>query len=63
MKFIWSVVLLASILFSAAVPLFFGHGLAAHESSWFGYAGVCLVIAVALIFVQSRFRKDEPAHH
>ncbi|HUP88471.1 MAG TPA: hypothetical protein VM100_03940 [Longimicrobiales bacterium] len=62
MKFGWSIVLLLSILFSAAVPLFFGHGLAAHENAWFGYAGICFLIAAALFFVQKRFRADEHAH-
>ena len=57
MKFIWSVVLLASILFAAMVPLFFGHGLAAHETKFFGYAAVCLLITAALFFVQTRNRE------
>lgn len=61
MKFIWTVVLLASILVSAMVPLFFGHGLAAHEPKWFAYSGVCLLVAAVLLFVQIR-RADEAAH-
>jgi len=54
MKFIWSVVLLASIIFSVCVPLFFGHGLAAHEPVWFGVAGACLFLAAILFLVQRR---------
>ena len=57
MKFIWTVVLLASILFAALVPLFFGHGLAAHETKYFGFAAICLLITAVLFFVQFRNRE------
>jgi hypothetical protein len=64
MNVLWSVVLFASLAFSIAVPLFFGHGLIAHENKWFGMAAVCLLIAAALMFVQVRFRRDRGhVHH
>ena len=64
MNVLWSLVLFASLVFSIAVPLFFGHGLIAHDSKWFVLAAVCLLIAAALMFVQVRFRKDrEHVHH
>ena len=64
MNFLWSIVLLVSLCFSIAVPLFFGHGLIAHDSKWFVFAAICFVIAAALMFVQIRFRKDrDHAHH
>ena len=64
MKFIWSVVLLASIVCSVGVPMFFGHGLALHESKWFGYAAVLLVIAAVLFFVQrSAHTERDTVHH
>ena len=59
MKFIWSIVLLASVIFAVAGPIFFGHALVAGDGSWFGAAAVCLVIAAALFFVQKRFRTDD----
>jgi hypothetical protein len=64
MKFVWTVVLFASIVLAVAVPIFFGHGLAAHESKFFGYAAVCLVLAAVLFFVQRGVNADNnPAHH
>lgn len=63
MKFLWSVLLLVSLIFAMAVPLFFGHGLIEHGGPWFLAAGVCLVIAAALFFIQVRMRPDGPTHH
>jgi LPXTG-motif cell wall-anchored protein len=64
MNVLWSLVLLASVAFSIAVPLFFGHALIAHDNKWFMLAGLCLLIAGALMFVQVRFRRDrEHVHH
>ena len=64
MKFVWTVVLLASILFSVAVPMFFGHALASEEGrgAWFGAAAVCLAIAAVLIFIQRRVNPDNVPH-
>lgn len=64
MNVLWSLVLLASLIFSIGVPLFFGHGLIAHDSKWFVLSAICLLIAGALMFVQVRFRKDRGhVHH
>ena len=64
MNVLWSLVLLATVAFSIAVPLFFGHGLIAHDNKWFMLAAVCLLIAGALMFVQVRFRRDRGhVHH
>jgi hypothetical protein len=64
MKFLWSVVLLVSVIFAMAVPLFFGHGLVGHGGPWFLAAAVCLAIAAALFFLQVRMRPDDGgAHH
>lgn len=63
MNFFWSIVLLASLCFSIGVPLFFGHGLLAHDNKWYMYSAACLVIAGALMFVQVRFRKDRGHSH
>lgn len=61
MKFVWTVVLLLSIVLAVCVPLFFGHGLAAHEPKWFGVAAGCLV-AAALLFLVQRRASTEPGH-
>jgi hypothetical protein len=58
MRFVWSIVLLAAVAFAVAGPLFLGHGLAAHESAWLGYAAVCVVVAAVLLFLQKRFRTE-----
>jgi hypothetical protein len=65
MKFLWSIVLLASVVFTAATALFFGHGLIDREGPWFIVAAVCLLIGAALIWVQSKFRGDvyHAPHH
>ncbi|MGQ0562925.1 MAG: hypothetical protein ACT443_13750 [Gemmatimonadota bacterium] len=63
MKFLWSIVLLASVVFAMAVPIFFGHGLVEHGGPWFALAGVCLLVALALFFIQVRFRPDGQAQH
>ena len=64
MKVVWSIVLLVSLIFAVAVPLFVGHGLVEHGGPWFVLAAVCLVIAAALFFVQVRFRRDpDHTHH
>ncbi len=62
MGFVSSIVMLASIIMAACVPLFFGHGLAAHEPKWFGYAAGCLVVAAVLVFVQRRMIGAGPRH-
>lgn len=62
MGFVSSVVMLVSILLAVCVPLFFGHGLAAHEPKWFGYAAVCLLLAAVLLFVQKRVIRGGDAH-
>jgi hypothetical protein len=57
-------VLLVSIVLAVSVPIFFGHGLASHETKWFGYAAVCLVLAGILFVVQRGVNADnDPAHH
>lgn len=68
MKFLWTVVLLVSVAFAMATPIFFGHGLVSGEhgrdTRWFLYAAVCLAIAAALFFLQVRMRPDDgPTHH
>jgi hypothetical protein len=68
MKFIWTVVLLASVAFAMATPIFFGHGLVSGEhgrdTRFFMYAAICLAIAATLFFVQVRMRPDrDPTHH
>lgn len=59
MKFGWSVVLLASVVFAVASPIFFGHALVEHESRWFGLSAMCLAIAAVLFFIQKRYRVDD----
>jgi hypothetical protein len=64
MKFSWSIVLLASIVFAVAGPIFFGHALIAHDGAWFAAAAICVAIAAVLFFVQKRFATDDGhAHH
>lgn len=64
MKFGWSVVLLASVIFAVACPIFFGHALVEGDTRWFGMSALCLAIAAVLFFVQKRFRVDDiHAHH
>jgi hypothetical protein len=68
MKFIWSVVLLASVAFAMATPIFFGHGLVSGEhgrdTRFFLYAAITFAIAATLFFVQVRMRPDrDPSHH
>jgi Ca2+/H+ antiporter len=68
MKFLWSVMLLFSVIFAMAVPMFFGHALVSGEhgrdTRFFLYAAVCLAIAATLFFVQVRMRPDrDPTHH
>jgi hypothetical protein len=58
MSFVWSLVLLASIVFAVAGPIFFGHALVEGDTPWFGVAAVCLLIAIVLFYVQKRFRTD-----
>lgn len=62
MRFLSSIVMLVSIIMAVCVPLFFGHGLGAHEPKWFAYAGVCLLIAAVLLFVQKRALGGHDAH-
>lgn len=59
MKFIWSIVLLASIVFAVAGPIFLGHALVEGDSTWYGSAAICAAIAAVLFFVQKRFRADD----
>ena len=61
MPFLWSIVLLVSLIFAIAGPLFFGHGLVEGETTWYGAAAVCVLIAAVLFLVQKRFRPD--GHH
>ena len=68
MKFLWSVVLLVSVAFAMATPIFFGHGLVSGEhgrdTRYFMYAAVTLAIAAALFFLQVRMRPDrDHTHH
>ena len=68
MKFLWSVVLLVSVIFAMATPIFFGHGLVSGEhgrdTRFFMYAAICAAIAAGLFFMQVRMRPDrDPAHH
>lgn len=59
MKFIWSVVLLAALIFAVAGPIFLGHALVEGDGAWFGAAAVCVAIAAVLFFVQKRFGPDD----
>ena len=63
MNFVWSIVLLLSLGFAVAGPLFFGHALIAHDSRWFGASAVCVAIAAGLVFIQARFRPDRRTSH
>ena len=67
MKFLWSVMLLVSVIFAMAVPMFFGHALVSGEhgrdTRFFLYAAICLAIAAALFFLQVRKRPDDGSAH
>ena len=62
-KFMLSIVLLASLAIAVLGPMFFGHALVVKDGKWFVAAGVALLIAAALFFVQKRLDHDEPVHH
>ena len=63
MTFVGSIVLLASLVFAVAGPLFFGHALVENDSAWYGAGALCVGIAVALFVVQKRLRASDERTH
>lgn len=64
MKVIWSIVLLVSLCFAVAVPLFAGHWLVERHGPALIISLVCLAIATALFYVQIKYNRDsDHAHH
>ncbi len=59
MKFIDTILLLATVVFGIMVPLFVGHALAAHDNAWFLYGGGALVVAAILSVVLARRLRPE----
>lgn len=62
MNIFWSVVLLISTVLAIASVYFFGHSLVSHEGPWKLASAACLIAAVALFFVQVKFRHDNHHH-
>lgn len=65
-KLLYSVVLLAAVVFAVLGPIFFGHALVTKETKWFGIAAVCLLIGAVLMFVVKAIAPDDlpvPHHH
>jgi hypothetical protein len=54
MRFLFSILVLASVVFVLCVPYFVGHGLALESSRWIWTGIICGVIAAALIFFATR---------
>ena len=63
MKVVFSVVLLAAVVFAVATPLFFGHALVEGSSKWFGASAGTLVIAAVLFLVVKRIAPNDPVPH
>ncbi len=54
MRFLSSILLLASVVLVICVPYFVGHGLALESSRWIVAGIICGIIAAGLIFAVTR---------
>ena len=61
MRFLSTILLLASVVLVICVPYFVGHGLAIESSRWILAGVVCGVIAAGLIFTTIRTWPKETA--
>ncbi|MGH7474750.1 MAG: hypothetical protein ACRELD_00530 [Longimicrobiales bacterium] len=64
MRLLASVVLLAALIAAVLVPLFIGHALSAHGTTWYLAAAACFGSAAALIVLFARLdRSPAPRGH
>ncbi len=63
MRFLSTILLLASVVLVICVPYFVGHGLALESSGWIITGVVCGVIAAAFIFATIRTWPREASTH